>query len=320
MSTMRDPDAIISAWLDEGPTDLPEDTRHAIVVGTRAIRQRQPIWLPWRHEPMSPTFRFAATAAVAAVAIVALVMLVPRSNPGVGGPSSGASATASPTPSASPSPNPSPLASAPASTAAVTALPEAGPAGGNFVYPGTYTTHFEPALSLTVGREVELGCAPGFTCRGSVDDNLPGWLNLEFGNSPPFDVHLARLDKVFDPKHSGKLIDPPTDLATWVATLPGVTLITPPKSVKVGGLDATQFDLQSGDKGVTFGPIPGVKDPAFGFGPHQAHRIIVVNVHGRQIVMMVGVVDDTPGAVVTPTQLQPAIDALQPLIDSITWQ
>ena len=52
MNVQRDPDAILAAWLDEGPTRLPDATRRAIAVTTRTTRQsRLPIWLPWRAPP-----------------------------------------------------------------------------------------------------------------------------------------------------------------------------------------------------------------------------------------------------------------------------
>ena len=44
MNVQRDPDAILAAWLDEGPDRLPEATRRAIAVTTRTTHQtRRPI-------------------------------------------------------------------------------------------------------------------------------------------------------------------------------------------------------------------------------------------------------------------------------------
>jgi hypothetical protein len=184
----------------------------------------------------------------------------------------------------------------------VLALPDSG----QYVYPGTYTPHFQPSLTLTVGRQVELSCAPGFKCRGDVSANEPRWLNLGFGDVPGFEVHLFRIDKVFDPKHPGKPIDPPKDLAALILTLPGVTAIVPPKNVKVGGLDATQLDLKVGAKGAVLGPT-------FGFGPHLQSRNTVVRVGSDVVMIQIDVVDGTTGVAA-------AIDALQPLVDSIIWQ
>ena len=184
----------------------------------------------------------------------------------------------------------------------VMALPESG----EYVYPGTYTTHFQPSLTLTVGRQVELSCAPGFKCRGDVSVNEPRWLNLGFGDVPGFEVHLFRIDKVFDPKHPGKPIDPPQDLATLILALPGVTATVPPKNVKVGGLDATQLDLKIGSKEAVLGPT-------FGFGPHLQSRNIVVRVGSDEVMIQIDVIDNAAG-------LAAAVEALQPLVDSIVWR
>ena len=41
MNTLRDHDAVIAAWLDDGPQTLPHDTRQAIVVGIRTVARRR---------------------------------------------------------------------------------------------------------------------------------------------------------------------------------------------------------------------------------------------------------------------------------------
>ena len=166
---------------------------------------------------------------------------------------------------------------------------------------------------------------------GEVDINVPGWIDVEFGFDPlvahgpgtwSADVSIDRIDKVFDAKHPGKLIDPPRDLAAWVAKLPGVTVIAPPKRIKIDGLDATQLDVRSGAKDVRFGPIspesvPNEVDPptAFGFGPHQSRRIVAVSVDGHAVLIVVGMVE----APETHGRFEAATKALQPLIDSIVW-
>ncbi len=67
MTTPRDPDLVLAAWLDEGPTRLPADTRRAILVSTRITRQqRRRSWLPWRTSMLSIT-RVAVLAMVIAV-------------------------------------------------------------------------------------------------------------------------------------------------------------------------------------------------------------------------------------------------------------
>lgn len=112
MTAPRDPDSILSAWLDEGPTRLPENTRRAILVSTRTSHQkRHRMWVPWRTS-MNPIARFA----VAAIAVVAVVGVVgvnlfgasPGSGSGVGSAPSPTPAAATPPASAKPTPQPSP--------------------------------------------------------------------------------------------------------------------------------------------------------------------------------------------------------------------
>lgn len=111
MNVTRDPDAILAAWLGEGPHALPESTRRAIAVSIRTTRQsRLPIWLPWRAPTLNGMTRSAlAAVAVAAVVVGGLYLLKPGSAPGgVGGPAS-AAPSVSPTPSPFPAPSASPI-------------------------------------------------------------------------------------------------------------------------------------------------------------------------------------------------------------------
>ena len=88
MSATPDPDAILAAWTEEGPTRLPEVTRRAIAVTTRTTRQSRPSRTPWRYPTMNGSSRIALGAlAVATTAIVAVavgVMLTSEPGSGVG--------------------------------------------------------------------------------------------------------------------------------------------------------------------------------------------------------------------------------------------
>jgi hypothetical protein len=83
----RDPDSVLAAWLDEGPTDLPEVTRRAILTALPTTPQaRRGLLAPWGSTPMNAFARGAAVLVVAGVAIGALALFaVPKG--GVGGPS-----------------------------------------------------------------------------------------------------------------------------------------------------------------------------------------------------------------------------------------
>lgn len=71
MNTVRDPDAVIGAWLDDGPQTLPSDTRHVITVGIRAVTRRRPSNWPFGlTRPRLPTFEPRRLAAVLGSAVV----------------------------------------------------------------------------------------------------------------------------------------------------------------------------------------------------------------------------------------------------------
>ncbi len=292
MNVPRDPNAILGAWLEDGPNRLPEATRRAIAVNTRTTTQRRrPIWMPQRRPFMSPIVRFAIAAVAIVVVVGGVLYVFAPAQGGVGGrPTATASPTPRPTstPSASPTPAPSPAA-----------LADVG-----VVFPGTYVPRFDPPLTFTIDREVEHNCAPGYDCRGNVNANLPAWLDFEFG-LPRIEVFVFRVDKVNDPAQPGRVMDPPADLADWIAGQPGLTVIAQ-KVVTVGGLEGTQLDVQTEDKDVAFGPITGVTEPSMALGPNGAYRLILVPVAGRQVLISLVAEDGS-------------LEELQPLVDSIVW-
>ena len=102
MTTPRDPDLILGAWLDENAVPLPASTQRAIDIAIQEDPQRRrSTWLPRRPERMSIILRFGmAAAAVLIVAVGAAALLRPTADPGVG-------ASPPPTVSSSPSPDPS---------------------------------------------------------------------------------------------------------------------------------------------------------------------------------------------------------------------
>jgi hypothetical protein len=100
MTTRRDPDTTIAAWLDELATPLPTSTQRAIDVAIRTTPQdRRRGWWSRRSTPMS-FLRLGAVAAVLVVAVGAFSLLRPAAGPGV-------TPTTSPGPSASALPDPS---------------------------------------------------------------------------------------------------------------------------------------------------------------------------------------------------------------------
>jgi hypothetical protein len=188
--------------------------------------------------------------------------------------------------------------------------------GGSHVFPGRFTTHLEPALTLTIDKQVQMDCAPGYRCRGDIAVNWPYWLDLEFGSRHPVEIHIMSFRQVFDGKHPGRVTDPPADLAAWISAMPDVT-VNDVRAVRVGGLEATQLDLTTGSADVPFGPTGQADFPALGFGAHQLRRVYLVRASGALVVIGLSPVKPED---YTPSQLAAAIDILQPIVDSITWQ
>ena len=102
MTRPRDPDTIIATWLEDGPINLPDETRRAILIGLRTQpRARQVAIL--RGLPVNPIARFAAAAAIV-LAVGGLSVFVLSNRRGGQG--------ALPTPGQSPSPSIAPSPSA----------------------------------------------------------------------------------------------------------------------------------------------------------------------------------------------------------------
>src|SRR5215212_9201694 len=131
MNVTRDPDAILAAWLEEGPTRLPETTRRAIRVNARTTNQhRQPLGVPLRRPKMNPFVRILAAAIAIAVVIGgAWYALAPGGL--TGGPPP-------PTASLSPSPTQDVMSSLEASGAPRSSATTM--AAGGEIFPGRYRT------------------------------------------------------------------------------------------------------------------------------------------------------------------------------------
>ena len=253
------------------------------------------------------------------IAVVAVAM----SGCGGSAPAASSSGPSIPTPTVPvPLPTTSVPPSAEPSPSGVSVL---GAADSGAFGPGTYTTTFQPPLTFTLVDQTIVGAngTIAYESIGEVDANMPAWIDIAFGFDKPGphgtgawsgDFGINRIDKVFDPRQPGTLIDPPKDLATWIMKLPGLTVAAPPKAIEIGGLDGAQFDVVTGNKDVTIGPIPGVTEFGMGFGRHRPARIVVISVDGHQVLITVGAEDNSAD------HFKRVVGALQPLVDSIVWQ
>jgi hypothetical protein len=107
MTGPRDPDAIIANWLEDGPIDLPEETRRAIVVGLRTQPRARQVAILRGLPIMNSLSRLGAAAAI--VLAVGGLAIFALSNRNGGGP--GAQSSTTPTPSIGPSTSVAPTAS-----------------------------------------------------------------------------------------------------------------------------------------------------------------------------------------------------------------
>jgi hypothetical protein len=101
MTGPRDPDAIIANWLEDGPIDLPDETRRAIVVGLRTQPRARQVAILRGLPIMNSLSRLVAAAAI--VLAVGGLAIFALSNRNGGGPG----AQPSPSPSLAPSVSPS---------------------------------------------------------------------------------------------------------------------------------------------------------------------------------------------------------------------
>ena len=104
MSATRNPETIVTAWLDEGPTDLPDVTRRAILTALPTTQQRRLGPLASLRLSMMIYPRFTAAVLVTVIAVGGSMYLLGQRNP-VGAPASTA-------PPAAPTPTPSAVAAA----------------------------------------------------------------------------------------------------------------------------------------------------------------------------------------------------------------
>jgi hypothetical protein len=99
MNPTRDRDSILSAWLDEGPTDLPDATRRAVLTALPTTPQARRGLLAPRRSFLVNTFA-RTSAVVAAIVLVAVIAVTSsqRGRVGVVSPSPAPSAPASAAP------------------------------------------------------------------------------------------------------------------------------------------------------------------------------------------------------------------------------
>jgi hypothetical protein len=301
MNVKRDPDAILDAWLDEGPHRLPEPTRRAIAVSTRNIRQsRRPRWVPWRFPNMNGMSRTAlAAVAVVAVLLGGLYLFSRAPAGGVGGPS----ASSSPSPASTPWPFPTDTS------------------GGVEVAPGTYALDL-PAANATTGASQPLRIT--MTVPAGWAKNLTPTTLWRTTDNRRFGFFTAD-NLVVDPcavAGGGGLLDPPLgpsvdDLVAGLHALPDLTSTTPTTGT-LSGFTGKQLEISAPDalpscageyrQLWTDAQAAVIKEGMHAIAAHETARVLALDVNGVRLV--VSTVADRDASAADLAELQAILDSI----------
>jgi hypothetical protein len=289
MTHDRDIERLVSQWLDDGPSQMPDRVIDGMADGIRHQRQR-PAWrLRWKEPTMRPQALAAALAAIVILAVGGLLLLRPSSDRGVGGPAPSQSAVPSAAASTIVGPSANPIASAtfrPAVrlTAPVGWTPDDGERSF-LVNP--------PAGSGVAGRAVGLMSGPFVTFKDpSCGDQAPAAVGTSV-----------------------------TEVVASVAADPRL-VVTPPQAVTVGGRSGQMVDISvaptwtgtcdwSAGKGGVLIVSATTTGPAFGIGGTGRDRYTFLDVDGRVIAIDVG----TPNG----TDFDAFVAEAMPIVQSIQF-
>jgi hypothetical protein len=298
MTAFRDPDDLIVAYLEDGPTELSRDSYEAVDRRTRRTRQRTVLG-PWRNRPMSNLSRALVGAAAVVLAVVGLAL--------VRGPAPGPSSVGAPSSSPPAAISPSTVPSASLSAGVYSWVRSLGA--------GTYSTSFswDPLyqFTFTVGD--------GWTAR---DTNIDKADRMAVAFYPIRDVVTNACGRAL----------PATSAATSASNLVTalrelVTIDTGPLAQTIGSRAATYVEFvppqgaSCGAEAMTLFQLPdptcppgicsGVGEPwiGFEFGTDTQHNRLWLMDVGRRVVAIHAAWTDEA----TPAELA----ELQAVIDSV---
>jgi hypothetical protein len=155
--------------------------------------------------------------------------------------------------------------------------------------PGTYASRFDPGFTFTA-------------VRGSFNNDEPALVNYGFGVG--VDGPAAELFMV--PITTGDL----AGLGSAISKLQGISVVTPPVAVKVGGRDAVQMDIASGTTDLQLKPVGA----DLGFPPQSTVRLIAVTVGSKNV--LIAYLHHGESKAGFPE----AVSVFQPFVDSIVWR
>lgn len=276
MNATRDPERILSAWLDEGPTDLPDATRRAILISLPTTPQaRRGLLAPGWLLPRRAGLQLAIGALVAVIIAGGLLYALGR-DPDFGTPSP------SPVPTLGPSATPGP---SPRIAGATVAFPGGALAAGiQYVLPT-----FEPVFTFEGSADLWLGATGA----------RYAWIDWVGSGSTTLGV--VRAARVFD--ETGTSGAMPADIVGWLGDRSDLTILaTTP--VTLGATEGTLIEATV-DPGAfanqgrainvfcTGEPCRFEDGGSLGYAP------------GDHVLILVAIVGGTPVAAITAT---PAAD------------
>jgi hypothetical protein len=264
MNVLHDPDAIITAWLEDGPLALPDGSRRVVASSIHLTPQRRgPLaWLPWRDPVMNGNPMRVAVAAILGLLILTGggIYLANRSSGGVGGEPA---ATSSPVPT----PTPTPISQMKRGEAGTYAI------GAPFGIDGI-------GITLDAGWDV-------------LRDQDPKAVQLSIpqGDSAPAWLTFNIVDEVFpDPCGApgvatstplGPTVD---DLVTALSNIKGYDA-GPVTNVNVGGLPAKSFELNDAATNVCQPETSIFEANGVDTNKDAYQRMIVVDVNGHRLLI-----------------------------------
>ena len=290
MTTPRLPDPTLSDWLEEGPNELPDETRRAIAVGVRITHQRRRgVFAPWRDTNVNGITRLVVATIAVVVAVAGGLYLFGNRAPGppgvVGGQPSTPTAPANEkAPTARASPRELPIRENVELTAGSYSL------AGFPVRISLEIPPFEPPAQW-------FACSPSVV-EQAVCHNSNGTLRSTGGVAVTF--HIVD-NVVVDPcsdQETAELREPPVgpsvdDLVTAISSLDGFEA-TDPVDVTVGGFDGQEFTLTAPATGC--GATWATADRTTGMGASEINLLRVLDIDGTRVLISGAYYPQTPEA------------------------
>jgi hypothetical protein len=275
MTTDRDFDRIATAWLADGPEELPDRVMDAVVDEIHVTPQRHALRLPWRFPSMNTPARVAAAAVIGVLAIGGAVYVLQPGQAAIGG--------ARPTPSPTPSPSPVVLTEGALAAGTYTTMPFVGAdaLGVCLSQPGCKEDPADDTIRITFTVPDGWTGAPRHTVwvAAPAGTPTPAWITFErgaslyaqpCGNTPPPTISV------------GPTVD---DFVNALVAHPKLS-VTAPVDVALAGFSGKYLDLQVPADISACPTAYWPWEPGFyAQGPSQRWHLWVLDVNGVRVVV-----------------------------------